>query len=148
MWQEKQETICSTNTICGCSVRIAFGVLRTHCLFIQNERCFLRSAADASTTKVQQHRREDFWRLLGTILGGILGTFGGPFGHILGVRSALGRKCLIKGGVVFWCRRFLLIFEKKIKILGPEKGSQIGPKMAPKKVAKKSLGKTKVFNFL
>ena len=46
----------------------------------------------------QRHRRWDFWRPLGDILGSILGAFWGPFGHIWGVRSALGRKCLIKGG--------------------------------------------------
>ena len=76
-----------------------------------------------------------------------MGVSWGLFGHILGVRSALGRKCLIKGGVVFWCRRFLLIFEKKIEILGPEKGSQIGPKMAPKKVGKKDTSKSEIFTF-
>jgi len=38
----------------------------------------------------------------------------------------------------------LLIFEKKIKILGPEKGSQIGPKKAPKKVANKTTPKSHI----
>jgi len=95
----------------------------------------------------RRHRRRDIWRPLGGILGSILGAFGAPFGHILGVRSALGRKCLIKGGVVFWRRRFLLIFERKMQILGPEKGSQIGPKRALKKVGKKDTSKNEIFTF-
>ena len=40
-----------------------------------------------------------------------------------------------------------VIFEKKMKILGPEKGSQIGPKMAPKKVGKKDTSKSEIFTF-
>ena len=43
--------------------------------------------------------------------------------------------------------RFVLIFEKKMEILGPEKGSQIGPKMAPKKVGKKDTSKSEIFTF-
>ena len=34
-----------------------------------------------------------------------------------------------------------------MKILGPEKGSQIGPKMAPKKVGKKDTSKSEIFTF-
>ena len=41
----------------------------------------------------------------------------------------------------------MLIFEKKMQILGPEKGSQIGPKMAPKKVGKKDTSKSEIFTF-
>ena len=41
----------------------------------------------------------------------------------------------------------MLIFGKKMKILGPEKGSQIGPKMAPEKVGKKDTSKTEIFPF-
>ena len=34
-----------------------------------------------------------------------------------------------------------------MEILGPEKGSQIGPKMAPKKVGKKDTWKNEIFTF-
>ena len=34
-----------------------------------------------------------------------------------------------------------------MEILGPEKGSQIGPKMAPKKVGKKDTSKNEIFIF-
>ena len=34
-----------------------------------------------------------------------------------------------------------------MEFLGPEKGSQIGPKMAPKKVAKKGPLKSEIFTF-
>ena len=34
-----------------------------------------------------------------------------------------------------------------MEILGPEKGSQIGPKMAPKKVGKKDTSKSRIFTF-
>ena len=34
-----------------------------------------------------------------------------------------------------------------MKILGPEKGSQIAPKMAPKKVGKKDTSKSEIFTF-
>ena len=34
-----------------------------------------------------------------------------------------------------------------MEILGPEKGSQIGPKMAPKKVGKKDTSKSEIFTF-
>ena len=50
-----------------------------------------------------------------------------------------------RGLVGFWGRRFLLIFEKTMEILRPEKGSQIGPKMAPKKVGKKDTSKNEIF---
>ena len=61
------------------------------------------------------------WRPLETIFGGILGAFWGPFGHILGVRSALGRKCLIKGGVDFWEAAIFINFLKKKANLGIRK---------------------------
>ena len=41
--------------------------------------------------------------------------------------------------------RFFLKNEKKIEILGPEKGSKIGPKMAPKKGAKKVTPQNPIF---
>ena len=34
-----------------------------------------------------------------------------------------------------------------MQILGPEKGSQIGPKMAPNKVGKKDASKSEIFTF-
>ena len=86
----------------------------------------------------RRHRRGGFWKHLGDCLGTILRAFWGPFWDILGVRNALAREykkmhfgeCLLN--------RFFLIFQKKLGILGPEKGRKIGPKMVPKRVAKKS----------
>ena len=96
----------------------------------------------------QRHRRKDFWRPLGhhfgKHFGSILGTFWAHFG---GPERAWKKMPYKGGGVAFWTRHFLLIFEKKMKILGPEKGSHIGPKMAPKKVGKKDTSKSEIFTF-
>ena len=86
---------------------------------------------------------EASWRHFGKHFGSILGTFWAQFG---GPERAW-KKMPYKRGVVFWRRRFLLIFEKKMEILGPEKGSQIGPKRAPKKVGKKDTSKSEIFTF-
>ena len=61
--------------------------------------------------------------------GGLLGTFGGHFGSILGTFWAhfggperAWKKMPYKGGgVTFWRRRFLLIFEKKNGNFGTRK---------------------------
>ena len=77
------------------------------------------------------------WGSLGLLLGA-LGSLLGVFWEVLGGSEAhFGAYTFKRGGVAFPSRRFWLIFEKKVEILGPEKGSPIGPKMAPKKVAKK-----------
>ena len=66
-----------------------------------------------------------------------MGTFWGPFWDILGVRSALARKYKKMHFGGFLLSRFFLKNEKKMGIVGPEKGRKIGPKMVPKRVAKK-----------
>ena len=50
-------------------------------------------------------------------------------------------------GSLFRVPKFSFFFEKKIIIWGPEKGSQIGPKMAPKKIGKKDTSKSEIFTF-
>ena len=89
----------------------------------------------------RRHRRRDIWSPNGDILGSILGAFWGPFGYFFGVRSALGRKFLIKrgGGGLFHQSLFANFWKKKnVEIVGPEKGNKIGPKMTPKHVSKRS----------
>ena len=70
--------------------------------------------------------------------GALFGAFWGPFGYILGVRSALGRECLIKGGVFFSTRRFLLKKCKKKWNLGTRKSEQNRSQNGTEKGNKKS----------
>ena len=81
---------------------------------------------------------ETIWAAFSKHFGNLFGTFWEPEAHF-------GVYTFKKGGVIFYGRRFLLIFEKKMEILGPEKTSQIGPKMTPKKVGKKNTSKTPIF---
>ena len=90
---------------------------------------------------------ETFGGLLGTFWEAFWEHFGDLLGTFWGSGARLEENALLKGGVIIPSRRFWLIFEKKMKILRPEKGSQIGPKMAPKKVGKKDTSKSEIFTF-
>jgi len=90
---------------------------------------------------------ETFGGLLGTVWEAFWEHFGNLLGTFWGSGARLEDNALYQGGVLNCTRHFLLIFEKKMKILGPEKGSQIGPKRAPKKVRKEDTLKSEIFTF-
>ena len=86
---------------------------------------------------------EAFWGLFGDHLGSILGTFWGHFG-------GPERTCKKMQENAFRGISPESLFAKnvkKIKILGPEKGSKIGPKMVPKRVTKIIISKNEIFTF-
>jgi hypothetical protein len=74
------------------------------------------------------------WGPPGGLLGVSWGSFGGSLG---GLKRTLAHIPLKGGGTFFGGTAFFYFLKKKVEILGPEKGSPIGPKMAPKKVGKK-----------
>ena len=86
--------------------------------------------------------------------GGLLEALGEPFGALCGLFGPswehLGRFVVQDAPKNSQRRSQESLFVKKlkkIKILGPEKGSKIGPKMAPKKVTKKVTPKSDIFTF-
>ena len=159
IWQKK----CCRKTILGC-------FLRTACLpwkgALQAVPVYHEEGAPYTVllTKVKRSRSEPWkirlletswahvgkhfgsiWKPLGNILGSIFEAFWEPFRHILGAWSALWRIYIQKGGGNLLRSSIFLNFWKKMKILGPEKGSQITPKMAPKKVGKEGTSKSTIF---